>query len=167
MNVTGHWFLLLIRCQRPGVIFSAFSVLFLFPSNDCSSETFHLVNHLLQSNVHLILLLFCIYSFVCSFVWSAFKCRYCSDLLCACGWMFILVCITKIWLYIIISWHIFIHRHPGLSAAFDMEWDGAWRRVLLTWLQVSFQSVFQLYKTGSSKLYYRKYAQLPHYVALV
>ncbi len=156
MNVTGHWFLLLIRCQRPGVISSSLSVLFLFPCNDCRSETFHLVNHLLQSDVHLMLLLFYSYSFVCSFVWRAFRCHYCSDLPCACGWMFILVCIIKIWLYILILWHIFIHRHPGLSAAFDMEWYGAWRWVLLTWLQVSFQSVFHLCKTGSRKLYYRK-----------
>ncbi len=119
MNVTGHWFLLLIRCQRPGFISSVFSVLFLFPCNDCSSETFHCVNPLLQSDVHLMLLLFYSCSFVCSFVWLAFRCRYCSELPCACGWMFILVCIIK-WCYT----HFMKYLHSQASRSLSSIWYG-------------------------------------------
>lgn len=119
LNVTGHWFLLLIRCQRPGFISSVYSVLVLFSCNDCSSETFHLVNHLLQSDFHLMLLLFNSCSFVCSFVWLAFRCRYCSELPCACVWMIILVCIIKL-----CYTHVMTYLHSQASRSLNSIWYG-------------------------------------------
>lgn len=153
LNVTGRLFLLHIRCQWPDVIFSVFSV-FYFP------QTIVVQKHSIWSTINcnqlftscscsILQLLFCLF-------FCAVRCRDCFDSPCACGWIFIIVCIIKRWLYILILWHLFGHRHPSLSAAFDLEWYGAWRWVLLTWLQVSFQSIFQLYITGSRMLNYRK-----------
>lgn len=150
LNATGHWFLLLIRCQRPGFISSVYSVLVLFSCNDCSSETFHLVNHLLQSDVHLMLLLFNSCSFVCSFVWLAFRCRYCSELPCACVWMIILVCIIKL-----CNTHVMTSSFTGIPVSQQhLIWNGM--ELEDEYCLHDYRWVCQLCKTGYRTLYYRK-----------